>query len=130
MGSLFMQNHKEWLYVAKEDFDMAMLSLNSSEPIIRPILYHAQQCAEKALKAFLVAKGMLPPRTHDLVSLVNDCMSFDNDFSSIKFAAEELNPYVVDARYPDDAFYIPDISLAEDAVKKAQAIFNFVDEKI
>jgi HEPN domain-containing protein len=35
--------------------------------------YHAQQCAEKSLKACLILKNITPPRIHDLLELNQLC---------------------------------------------------------
>jgi HEPN domain-containing protein len=45
----------QWLSLADEDLDLAThaLGLGARSPY-RLIAYHAQQCAEKCLKAFLV----------------------------------------------------------------------------
>ena len=126
-----MQKHKDLLYYAEyDDLKIALQSLNSGDPSIRPILYHAQQCAEKTLKGFLCYKKKLPPKIHDLVILVEHCAVIDKDFKSLLFAAAELNPYCTKTRYPDSGLYSPDISLAEDAVKQAKTILEFVKAKI
>lgn len=37
------------------------------------IAFHAQQAAEKELKAALVSNGRVPPKTHDLIRLLSMC---------------------------------------------------------
>ncbi len=66
-----MQKHKEWLEFAEQDLRIAKIIASSSEVIVGPILFHTQQCAEKAFKAFLVYKHQALKKTHDLVALMN-----------------------------------------------------------
>ena len=79
------------------------------------ICYHSQQCAEKALKAYLVYKHINPRRTHDLSELIFECAEYDNDFLELTSDAYEINPYSHRTRYPD-SLLILDLSVAEDAI--------------
>jgi hypothetical protein len=60
---------KEWARSADEDLRLARhgLALKSACPY-RLIAYHAQQCAEKYLKAFLVFEGVDFPYTHNIAA--------------------------------------------------------------
>ena len=42
-------------------------------PLIYGATFHAQQCAEKYLKALLVSRRQAFPRTHDVVALHDLC---------------------------------------------------------
>jgi len=56
--------------LAEEDLHVARLCLADETPAPRPASFHAQQAAEKYLKAWLVAVRVdEPPLTHDLVEL-------------------------------------------------------------
>jgi HEPN domain-containing protein len=64
------------------------------------VSFHAQQCAEKYLKAFLVARRIDFIRTHDLrylVELASEQVELDLD----PFDVAILNRYAVEGRYPD-----------------------------
>ncbi len=55
----------EWLASAQEDLDAARVLFDAGQ--YHAMAQHAQQTAEKALKALLVEQtGELPARTHDL----------------------------------------------------------------
>jgi len=58
----------EWLQKARRDIRVAELALG--EDLYDEVAFHAQQAAEKALKAVLVALGARPPRTHSLERLL------------------------------------------------------------
>ena len=56
-------------------------------------IYHTQQCAGKALKAYLVYKEQEVDRTHNLDLLNNQCRSLDSGFAAIQEAALFLRPF-------------------------------------
>jgi HEPN domain-containing protein len=63
------------------------------------VCFHAQQCAEKYLKALLVFHGLEVPRTHDLTEilpLLSAGVAATLDVDELA----ELNPYAVGVRYP------------------------------
>lgn len=63
--------------------------------------YHAQQCAEKYVKAFLVLRGVDFPFTHNIARLLELCSERADWPDTIK-DAEELTPFAITARYPGD----------------------------
>jgi HEPN domain-containing protein len=65
------------------------------------VCFHAQQAAEKSLKALLVARGEVPPRTHDLTGLLNRAIPYEPSLSSLAADATMLTSYAVEVRYPD-----------------------------
>jgi HEPN domain-containing protein len=67
------------------------------------VAFHAQQCAEKYLKALLVARNIDVPKTHDLAVLVAKLVASGQDASDVTPALiDQLNPFAVVVRYPDD----------------------------
>lgn len=44
-----MQEHEEWLYFAEQDLKAALFLFGAPEILLGPLLFHTQQCAEKAL---------------------------------------------------------------------------------
>ena len=67
----------------------------------RLVAYHAQQCAEKYLKAYLVLRGIDFPYTHNLARLLELCLDQPEWARRLK-AAEELTPFAITARYPGE----------------------------
>ena len=62
--------------VAEEDLRVAQMCLHSSPPALRAAAFHAQQAAEKYLKAWLIALGDDdPPATHNLIELADIIIS-------------------------------------------------------
>jgi HEPN domain-containing protein len=58
-----------WIRIAEDDFKTAESLLLMDDPAFGIICFHAQQCAEKYLKALLVWLQIDIPKTHDLTLL-------------------------------------------------------------
>ena len=91
---------KQWLEHAEEDLKLAKhaFRLSSSCPY-KLVAFHAQQCAEKYLKAFLALKKVDFPFTHNisfLLEISSDHAAWVKDLRE----AEILTDYAVTARYP------------------------------
>ncbi|UCE05210.1 MAG: HEPN domain-containing protein [bacterium] len=93
---------KLWISHAEEDLRLAQhgLKLKSSCPY-KLIAYHAQQCAEKYLKAFLVYHKIDFPYTHNISRLLELCADKADWTEKIK-DAEELTPFAITTRYPGE----------------------------
>ena len=96
-----------------DDLAAARLLLTDVELPARMACFHAQQAAEKALKASLVHSAIQFRRTHDLVVLVAlQPEPVRSEVDSLDL--QRLQQWAVDARYPAD---LPDITAGEaDAV--------------
>jgi HEPN domain-containing protein len=60
---------KEWRDKAEADFLTAGREFEADRPNYDAVCFHAQQCVEKYMKAVLIAKEQLPPKSHDLAEL-------------------------------------------------------------
>jgi len=87
--------------------------------------FHAQQCAEKSLKGFLVFHGMAFERRHDLNYLIDLCVLVNPDFERLRAGADELTPYAVEYRYPDAPAEVSDKE-AWAALDTSRQIYTFV----
>ena len=90
---------REWLERAREDLAAADRALDPPQ-LVRTALYHYQQAAEKALKAYLAWRDQPLRRTHQLQELVRDCEQLSADFAALHNAAAVLTPYAERTRYP------------------------------
>jgi HEPN domain-containing protein len=64
---------RAWAERAEEDFLLARTALRRKQPLTSGVCFHAQQCAEKYMKALLISKDAEFPKTHDLLMLNNLC---------------------------------------------------------
>ncbi len=118
-----MREHEHWHLIALEDLDSAKhLFLRS----FMTTLFHAQQCAEKALKSYIILKKGSVKRTHDLIRLVEICMEIDKDFEVLRSIVAELNPYETAGRYPDNSFKKPSQEQIQTFIDQSEFIFNFI----
>jgi len=56
------------------DFPRGHESEGEQEPVYDAICFHAQQCAEKYLKAWLIEAAAAFPRVHDLEAVADLCL--------------------------------------------------------
>ena len=90
--------------------------------------FHAQQAAEKALKAFLIHAGIEYPFTHNLLKLTKLCATVDGNFAALDATVETLTPFAVELRY--DAEFWPEEADALDAERRAQEVVDKVSSAL
>lgn len=110
---------KDWLDHAGSDLKMAKIGMEF-DVFPSQICFHAQQAAEKALKAVLLHLKIDFPFVHDLEQLLtileNEKIIIPDEISNIGI----LTPYAVETRYPGDWGEITaaDIAAAIDLAEK------------
>jgi len=91
----------EW--VAKAEDDFAMVERESQvrkNPSYDGICFHAQQCAEKYLKARLCEAEIDYPKVHDLVALLEMVLPVEPDWEVHRERLAYLTDLSVSLRYP------------------------------
>ncbi len=113
---------RSWGERAEEDFAMAGSALRRKRPLTSSACFHAQQCAEKYLKAILIARGRRFPKTHDPLQLNTLCAQAGvlaplniRDLST-------LSHHAVRTRYPGEE---PTVDEAGEALETARAVRRF-----
>jgi HEPN domain-containing protein len=91
---------QEWIDKAEGDFRVALEQWQGTDPVWDAICFHAQQCIEKYLKAWLTEEGMDYPRTHDLEVLGKLCLPALGELSGMMDSLRFLTTYAVEIRYP------------------------------
>lgn len=94
---------RQWVEKAEHDLVNALhtLKLTDSECPLDTVCFHAQQCAEKYLKALLIFLEVEFPKTHDLRLLLQLAVAQ----TPLQLKVSEvsgLNRYTIEARYPGD----------------------------
>ncbi len=108
-----------WIARAEEDYKLATSSLRYRPPLTYGACFHAQQCAEKYLKAILVSKDQPISRTHDLSALDDSCARHGILLGIEPDHLDTLSSYAVRVRYPGDD---PTPEEARRAVKIARSV--------
>jgi len=94
---------RQWLAKAEQDFGLAEHLVSERSPYLLAVGFHAQQAAEKYVKAFLVHHQCAFPKTHDIAELLDRAATVDKTLAESLRTAVSLNPYAVDERYPGDS---------------------------
>lgn len=113
----------DWMRLARSDLAVAKGPLpEGALPGVS--CYHAQQAAEKALKAVQVHLGLEPPYEHRIGVLLDPLR--DLDIPEPVHEAIVLSKYIVESRYPGD---LPESTLAdaERAAKHAAAVVAWAE---
>ena len=99
-GDSLPQSAAEWLAHAESDLRLGRLGSGEEEILPAQICFHAQQAAEKALKAVLLSAGTDFPLTHDLGQLLELCGHAGIEIPPEILETDGLTPYAVETRYP------------------------------
>ena len=95
-----LQIVRQWVRLADHDLREAEHTLDEpDDPAYEISCFHAQQAAEKYLKALLAFNNVPIPNTHDLVRLLQTVPANLRIDLSIEDLAH-LTPYAVNSRYP------------------------------
>jgi HEPN domain-containing protein len=116
---------RQWVEKAEHDLRNAEHTLTMEEDCpFDTVCFHAQQCAEKYLKALLLSQSLDFPKTHDLrvlVQLILSKFSLNLDMAELV----KLNRYSIESRYPGDWDPIARLD-AEEAVAIAQRVRQII----
>ena len=111
----------EWIEKAENDLKNATYTLKMGEDCpTDTTCFHAQQCVEKYLKAFLTFKRIDFPKTHD----IGELLSLISKSARPQLVIEEqrrLTAYATVTRYPGDYEPIP-LAEARSAVAIARQV--------
>lgn len=88
-----------WLQFAQED--LRIIPVLIKEEAFGMACFHAQQAAEKALKAFVVHHDQSIPKVHHLGELLAAVQAIAPDFKRFETKTLTLDQYYVPTRYPD-----------------------------
>ena len=120
---------RDWLRHAASDLHLARIALPDPDVLRNQIAFHAQQTAEKALKAALVGRNVRFPRTHDLEALIEivQLAGIPWPFAPAEIGA--LTPFAVETRYPSGLAQITEAEASE-AVETAAKVLRWANQVI
>jgi HEPN domain-containing protein/predicted nucleotidyltransferase len=116
---------RAWLHRADRDMQLVDREMARSDPLWEIIAFHAQQAAEKTMKAGLVMRGRRPPRTHLLSQLFAELLATGAPLPDLATDWKGLEPYAVEGRYPN-AVAIPTDADGRALVESARRIMTAV----
>jgi HEPN domain-containing protein len=118
---------QHWLATAEQDYAVA---LRLADEMPNVACFHAQQAAEKALKAALVARCGDSARDHSIVALLSECESSGIATpEGIIDDARRLDKFYVSSRYPDALGGLDPTKMfgRSEAIEAADRCRRFVD---
>jgi len=116
---------RAWLRRVQTDLRAGALDLDANPPIVEDALFHCQQAAEKALKAFLVAHEQAVPKTHDLDLLSSRCEAIEPSLRAILTDARDLTTFAWAFRYPGE-WEAPPPGKGESALGLARRVYETI----
>ena len=118
----------EWVQKAEDDFVVAQKMFRArKQPVYDAVCFHAQQCAEKYLKAYLQEHDQDIPKIHKLLDLLKLCKEIDTSLEILLPDLKELERFSVNVRYPGTS---ADKDEARIAFKAAQAVKVFLKQRL
>ncbi len=93
-------------WVAKADEDLLVIEavVGADRVPWDIVCYHAQQTAEKMLKAYIVSHQRVAAKTHDLLTLLRECQRLGARVDDLTEECKFLLRYGALARYPGSGF--------------------------
>jgi len=118
---------REWLNRARSDL---LLSKTKKEGIyLEDLCFHAQQAAEKAIKALLIKHGIEFPYVHDIAGLFTLLERAGQDLPETVREGEKLTRFAVFTRYPGIAQPISHEEY-EEAIEIAEEVIRWAKEQL
>lgn len=91
---------REWVDKAEEDYRVMAAIGGLNPPAHDAVCFHAQQAAEKYLKAVLAERVIAFPKVHDLTRLLDLIDPAINELSAMRADLDALSRLSVQVRYP------------------------------
>ena len=119
-----LEDTARWLRHAAEDLTTAETLLAQAHVPPRQACWHAQQAAEKALKAVLIFLQIDFRRTHNL-NVLRDLLPESWQLKAAHPDLSNLTRWAIEARYPENRQGATETEASE-AVEQARAIWTYV----
>ena len=114
---------REWIKKAEGDYRTAEREILAEPPNYDAAAFHAQQSAEKYLKARMMEAGIVFPKTHDLTSLVRLIPPSEPEWEALRPKLDALTSLGIEVRYPGVA---ADAEDAQEALETARIVRSLV----
>jgi HEPN domain-containing protein len=115
------------LRLARRDQAALVALLGAPGVGVAVAFFHAQQAAEKALKAAMCLRSLEYRRTHDLEELAGRLTDAGHPPTVAETDLRLLTPYAVEYRYDDEA---PELLSSDQALAVVATLLAWVDLKI
>jgi HEPN domain-containing protein len=120
---------QSWLIKARHDLASARVLSANHPPLLDTAIYHCQQAAVKAVKAYLTYCDQEFERVHDIEALIRLAMNCAESFVNWIDVGIELTPYARIYRYPGYTTE-PSREQFNVALTAADGLYNFVSSQL
>lgn len=121
---------RAWLHKAALDLRAGEHGRCAPEAgLLSDVVFHAQQAAEKAFKAFLAWHDVPFRKTHNLEELGQACASIDSTLDTVVNRAVSLTEYAWKFRYPGEPNE-PSQEEADEALATAREVFEKLTSRL
>ena len=118
---------REWLNRARSN--LALAKNRVPDAYLEDLCFEAQQAAEKAIKAVMIARKIEFPYVHDLARLLSLLDAVGEPIPETVRRAEELTLYATEGRYPGLTNPAVESEYTE-ALAIAEAVVGWAEERI
>ena len=119
---------QEWADKAEGDFATAQREFRVRKaPNYDAVCFHAQQCAEKYLKARLQEAGISFSKTHHLPLLLDLLLPVEPTLAVLRSPLLTLNVYAVHVRYPGET---ADKEMARESLAACQDVRQLLRQSL
>ena len=116
---------QDWLRKADGDIEAARILVREELDDYEVAAFHAQQAAEKLIKAYLVRHQIEFSKTHEIRALRKLVAAIDQGLADELTEADDLTPYAVEYRYPGDGG-----GVSQDDASAAAAVAELVRTRV
>lgn len=121
--------YKDWLSKSSQDIKAArVLKDNNCGNDI--VTFHCQQAIEKAFKGFLLFHTSELEEGHSLIFLCKSASSFNIAFKNYLKDCAFVNQYYIETRYPADNPLVVTDDEADECIKIAKNIYEYIESKL
>src|SRR5581483_7698181 len=118
----------EWVAKAEADLVTARREMRARRaPNYDAACFHAQQCAEKYLKACLQEAAQPFGKTHNLIALLGSLVALDVGWDRLRPHLTSLTQYAVNVRYPGETAGRDD---GRESVRLCRAVRRFARQRL
>ena len=118
---------REWMNRARSNLVLAQNRI--PDAYLEDLCFDAQQAAEKAIKAVMIARGIEFPYVHDLGSLLSLLEEIEEPVPEAIRTAVSLTTYATATRYPNTGAPVTEQEY-QDAVAMAEAVVRWAEERL
>ena len=125
---------KYWFDLADEDLSVGKYLLKGNKLLYTAFMCH--QTIEKALKAIIsrdCAEGEIPPKIHHLPKLAERAELYSLMSDEQQRFIKELNPYHIEARYPEYKKQMADslsVEICKEIYAKTEVLLCWIKERL